>query len=126
MPRSRGGSDRPDNLVAACHDCNRRKGNLTATEYGHPEVAKGVKRSLRAAAHTQAGKTATWEALTEIAPVEVTYSERETGRTWGPAWSGRCLASGNGTRLRCRMGGSGLLKGGGRAGTLPCRIWTAT
>jgi hypothetical protein len=28
---------------------------------------------LRAAAHTQAGKTATLEALAEIAPVEVTY-----------------------------------------------------
>jgi len=73
VPRSRGGSNRPDNLVVACHDCNQRKGNLTATEYGYPEVAERAKRPLRAAAHTQAGKTATLEKLAEIAPVETTY-----------------------------------------------------
>lgn len=73
VPRSRGGSNRPDNLVAACHSCNAEKGNRTAFEYGHPKVAKRAKRPLRAAAHTQAGKTATLEALAEIAPVETTY-----------------------------------------------------
>ena len=74
IPRSRGGTDRPDNLVAACHDCNRRKGNLTAAEFGHRKVQAGVRCSLRAAAHTQAGKTATLKTLTEIGPVETTYT----------------------------------------------------
>lgn len=73
VPRSHGGSNRPDNLVAACHECNAEKGNRTAAEYGHPEVAERAKRSLRAVAHTQAGKTATLGALAEIAPVETTY-----------------------------------------------------
>jgi len=73
VPRNRGGSDRPDNLVAACHECNRLKGNRTAAEYGHPEVQEQARRPLRAAAHTQAGKTATLEALAGIAPVEIAY-----------------------------------------------------
>ena len=38
LPRSRGGSDRVSNLVLSCHDCNSRKGNKTATEFGHPEI----------------------------------------------------------------------------------------
>ena len=73
LPRSRGGTDRPDNLVAACHTCNAAKGNQTAAEFGHPRVQEQAKRSLRAAAHTQGGKTATLERLAEIAPVETTY-----------------------------------------------------
>jgi len=73
VPRGRGGSDRPGNLVAACHDCNAKKGNKTASEFGHPEVQEQARRPLRAAAHTQAGKTATLEGLAEIAPVEITY-----------------------------------------------------
>ena len=73
IPRRRGGSDRPDNLVAACHDCNQAKGNQTAAEWEHSEVQQRVKKSLRAASHTQAGKKATLEALREIVPVEITY-----------------------------------------------------
>ena len=73
VPHSRGGSDRSDNLVAACHDCNQLKGNRTATKFGHPQVQERAKRPLRAAAHTQASKTETLNALREIAPVETTY-----------------------------------------------------
>jgi hypothetical protein len=73
VPRSRGGSNRPDNLVAACHECNVEKANKTAFEYGFPEVAERAKRPLRAAAHTQAGKTMLLKELEEVAPVEMTY-----------------------------------------------------
>jgi len=73
VPRSRGGSNTPSNLVAACHDCNQEKGNQTAEEFGHPEVQKRVKKSLKAAAHTQMGKTATLQGLVELAPVSETY-----------------------------------------------------
>lgn len=38
IPKSRGGSNRVSNLVIACRQCNRRKGNKTAAEFGHPEV----------------------------------------------------------------------------------------
>lgn len=73
VPGSRGGSDFPSNLVAACHDCNQRKGNLTAKEFGYPDIQKKVKKSFRAAAITQMGKTATLQGLAEIAPVSETY-----------------------------------------------------
>ena len=33
-PRSRGGSDKHDNLVPACGPCNNRKGSKTADEFG--------------------------------------------------------------------------------------------
>jgi 5-methylcytosine-specific restriction endonuclease McrA len=72
-PRSKGGSTRPDNLVVACHDCNQEKGNRTAAEFGHPEVQERVKKSLKAAAYTQAGKSATLQGLAEIAPIRETY-----------------------------------------------------
>jgi 5-methylcytosine-specific restriction endonuclease McrA len=32
LPRSRGGASTWENLVAACHDCNRRKGNMLLPE----------------------------------------------------------------------------------------------
>jgi hypothetical protein len=73
IPRSRGGTDRPDNLVASCHDCNQRKGNLTATEWGYQKIQQGVRPTLKAAAHTQQGKNATLTGLGEVAPVDITY-----------------------------------------------------
>jgi len=54
MPRSRGGSDRASNLVLACHDCNTAKGNQTAAEFGHPEVAARAKTPLKDAAAVNA------------------------------------------------------------------------
>lgn len=50
IPKSRGGTDRVSNLVLACHTCNQEKGNLTAEEYGHPEVHAQAKAPLRDAA----------------------------------------------------------------------------
>lgn len=73
IPESRGGPFTADNLVAACHDCNQKKGSMTAAEFGFPEIQNNVKRSLRATAHTQSGKTATINGLAEIAPVSLTY-----------------------------------------------------
>ena len=34
IPRSRGGVDTPDNLVACCKPCNTSKGALTPDEWG--------------------------------------------------------------------------------------------
>lgn len=73
IPKSRGGSTTPDNLVASCHDCNQTKGNKTATEFGYPEIQEKTKRSFRTAAHTQMGKTATLQGLSEIAPTSGTH-----------------------------------------------------
>ena len=33
IPKSRGGSDDPDNLIAACRSCNRRKKDRTPNEF---------------------------------------------------------------------------------------------
>jgi len=38
IPTTRGGTDRVSNLTLSCEDCNQKKDNLTATEFGHPEV----------------------------------------------------------------------------------------
>jgi len=73
-PRSRGGTTTPDNLVCSCHSCNQRKGSNTADEFGYPKLQANIKkRSLKAAAHTQSGKTATLEGLSKIAHTEITY-----------------------------------------------------
>ena len=50
IPKSRGGSDRVSNLTISCHDCNQRKGNKTAEEFGYPDIQEKAKKSLKAAA----------------------------------------------------------------------------
>jgi 5-methylcytosine-specific restriction endonuclease McrA len=54
VPRSRGGSNRASNLVLSCHACNQAKGNKTAAEFGHPEVAAQAKVPLKDAAAVNA------------------------------------------------------------------------
>ncbi len=52
IPPSRGigGTNRVSNLTIACHDCNQKKDNMTAAEFGHPEVQIMAKKPLKAAA----------------------------------------------------------------------------
>jgi HNH endonuclease. len=47
IPKSRGGTDRIDNLCLACHECNQKKGNMTAEEFGYPDIQKQVKQILK-------------------------------------------------------------------------------
>ncbi|MFP4655090.1 MAG: RNA-guided endonuclease IscB, partial [Methanohalobium sp.] len=47
VPRSRGGSDRVSNMAIACHDCNQNKCNMTAEEFGHPEVHDKARKPLK-------------------------------------------------------------------------------
>ena len=63
VPRSRGGSDQVSNLVLSCHDCNRAKGDRTAAEFGHPQVAVQAKLPLRDAAAVNTTRFALVEAL---------------------------------------------------------------
>ncbi len=49
-PKSRGGTDRVSNLTVSCHKCNQKKGDRTAEEFGHPEIQKKAKKSLRTTA----------------------------------------------------------------------------
>ena len=50
VPKSRGGTDRVSNLTLSCHECNQEKGNMTAEEFGHPEIQKQAEKSLKATA----------------------------------------------------------------------------
>lgn len=77
IPRSRGGTDAWRNLVCACQPCNKVKGNRTAVEFGYPNV-KG--KWFKYPAHLQVGKTYIKAALSELAPVEVTYGWQTSQR----------------------------------------------
>jgi 5-methylcytosine-specific restriction endonuclease McrA len=46
-PKVRGGSNRISNLTLACVTCNQRKDNLTAEEFGYPDIQAQAKRPLR-------------------------------------------------------------------------------
>jgi len=50
IPKSRGGSDRVSNLTLSCHECNQKKGKLTADEFGYPKIQKQANQSLKATA----------------------------------------------------------------------------
>jgi len=63
IPRVRGGSDRVSNLTLACEDCNQRKGNLTATEFGFPHLMDKAKQPLKDAAAVNATRWSLWRAL---------------------------------------------------------------
>ncbi|MEO6890599.1 MAG: RNA-guided endonuclease IscB [Ktedonobacteraceae bacterium] len=64
VPKSRGGSDRLDNLTLACEPCNVKKGNHTAREFGYPEIQAQARLPLRDMAHVSSLTTALLTHLT--------------------------------------------------------------
>lgn len=48
IPKSRGGSNRVDNLTLSCRNCNIKKGDKTAEEFGFPKIAKLARQFLKA------------------------------------------------------------------------------
>ncbi len=58
VPKSRGGSNRVSNLTLSCRDCNQKKGNRTAAEYGFPKIQAQAKVPLRDAAAVNATRYA--------------------------------------------------------------------
>ena len=56
IPKSRGGSNRVSNLTIACADCNLRKSNQTAEEFGCPQVQALTKKPLKDAAAVNAAR----------------------------------------------------------------------
>ncbi len=73
IPPSRfglGGNDRISNLTIACHDCNQNKGNMTAAEFGHPEVQVLAQKSLKDAAFMNIVR---WRLVNSIPECHHTY-----------------------------------------------------
>ena len=85
LPKSRGGSNRIDNLTLSCHDCNEKKGTLTAEEFirqtlpAKKATAKlkqlpNEKRLFKYMAHMNATRWALYDAIKERYPnVKMTY-----------------------------------------------------
>jgi 5-methylcytosine-specific restriction endonuclease McrA len=63
VPRTRGGSNRINNLTLACNDCNQDKGNRTAAEYGYPHIQTHARQPLKDAAAINASRWALYEQL---------------------------------------------------------------
>jgi hypothetical protein len=63
VPKSRGGSDRVENLTLACRPCNQKKGNQTALEFGYPQVQAVAKKPLKDVASVNATRWKVFETL---------------------------------------------------------------
>jgi 5-methylcytosine-specific restriction endonuclease McrA len=63
VPKSRGGSNRVSNLTIACQRHNQQKGDLTAEEFGFPEIQALAKRPLKDAAAVNSTRWALYERL---------------------------------------------------------------
>ncbi len=72
VPKARGGSNRVSNLTLACAPCNTTKGTQTAEEFGHPDVQRQAKTSLKDAAAVNTTRWALFHRLRATGlPVEV-------------------------------------------------------
>jgi 5-methylcytosine-specific restriction endonuclease McrA len=72
IPKSRGGTNRVSNLTLACHECNQRKGNMTAAEFGYPHIQAQAGQSLKDAAAVNSTRWAIFKQIKELnLPVEM-------------------------------------------------------
>lgn len=63
IPKSRGGTNRISNLTIACHECNQKKNNKTAKEFGYPNIQNQAKQSLRDCALVNSTRWKVYEVL---------------------------------------------------------------
>lgn len=85
IPKAKGGSNRIDNLTLSCHECNEKKGTLTAEEFikqtlsAKKAVSKlkqlpNEKRLFKYMAHMNATRWALYDTIQEKYPnVKITY-----------------------------------------------------
>ena len=71
IPKSRGGTDRISNLTLACRECNLKKGNKTAAEFGYPHIQAQAKKPLKDAAAVNSIRWKLYNKLKEFGlPIE--------------------------------------------------------
>ncbi|MFQ6121158.1 MAG: RNA-guided endonuclease IscB, partial [Methanosarcinales archaeon] len=75
IPKSRGGTDRVDNLVIACKTCNMQKGNKTAEEFGFKNIQKRANKhkEFKYSALAQSYKNYLLQELSKQWKVKKTY-----------------------------------------------------
>jgi 5-methylcytosine-specific restriction endonuclease McrA len=110
QPRSRGGSNRVSNVALSCHACNAAKGEHTAAEFGHPEVATQAKQPLRDAAAVNATRYALCDELRALGMPITTWSGGRTrwnrerfGIEKTHALDALCVGMLSGVRMRAQL-----------------------
>jgi len=78
IPKTRAGSNRVSNLTIACKSCNLRKGNLTAEEFGYPNVQEQAKEPLKDASSINATR---WEIFRRLQATGLPIEIGTGGRT---------------------------------------------
>src|SRR2546429_3595121 len=79
IPKIRGGSNRVTNLTLACEQCNGKKGNQTAEEFGFPHIQAQAKAPLKDAAAVNSTRRVLHQRLMRTGlPIEASSGGRTT------------------------------------------------
>jgi 5-methylcytosine-specific restriction endonuclease McrA len=134
IPTSRGGSSWVSNLTLACDECNKKKGNRSAAEFGYPQLMDKAKAPLKDAAAINTTRWALWRSLAALdLPLEIgsggrtKYNRSRLGLAKSHWADAACVgastpdqlrihgtipllirAVGHGRRQQCRTNASGL------------------
>ncbi len=77
VPKTRGGSNRVSNLTLACEQCNQKKGNRTAQEFGFPHLQAQAGLPFKDAAVLNSTRWALYERLKSSGlPIETSMGGR--------------------------------------------------
>jgi hypothetical protein len=83
-PKSKGGSDRPSNLVLACIPCNQKKGNQSIQEFlkKKPVILAGLQRQIRKPLRDASAVNATrWALYRSLIEIGLPVGTASGGRT---------------------------------------------
>jgi hypothetical protein len=83
IPKAAGGSDDPENLVTACWDCNRGKGDRLLDEGGHPTVSAKTVAQMEERLEQAKAYVELLNQLSNVASVMVDRVTEEWARAFG-------------------------------------------